>query len=529
MSVGTRGSGTEYSLQLDSGATAPVSDANAVAFRYNTALSRAEFSTNGGPYVPLAAGAGQLIFANIAAMGVYADALLDDGAECVVATLMANWKLIRSSVDVPDGITIVAANSGVGNWHRAESYSSHWLAQKNWWITDVTGDDEADGGTAVTPIKSWDELRRRLGTALGECGLITITLDGVAGQFTQDMVIDFVTERGPTVGVNAIAIQGTLTPLYSGSVTGRTVWNSVAGTRTTITDAAIPASWTASGLVKQLLVMTSGPNVGLGNFIVADLGAKTCELAQLYDNAAGVGGLEPAVGETFDVFSVTELIGSVSIESSMSRIWMMQLKLTPFMFPPDNNDVVCSASSIYFGWCHLDTPHLEFHGGIMDFFGCLLDGGGGQDLFAGRYRMGWSAIITDTLQIHTGAEFDLSDNSILRAGALWVGPGGGYLGIGSDGGTLAVMACDGATALRVHSGGVLEVETTLFGAGNASAHVLTVQNGGTVKWKAGSVLPTAAGAVTADASVGGTDRTWAQAFAGYANLTNLASCEVAAE
>jgi hypothetical protein len=469
----------------------------------------------------------ELVFPNIAAMAVYDDSLLDDGSPCKVATLLADWEIRRSSTDAPDGITIVPTNSGVGNWCRGHSDSSYWRARKQWWITDVTGNDEALGD-AANPLATWDELRRRRGPQLPPTGLVEVTLDGPGGVFSQDFVVDFVTERGPVVGVNALWVKGTRTLLYSGSVTARTVWNAAAGTVTTITDAAIPASWTASGLVRRLLVMTSGPNAGAAAYVAFDRGAKTAEMAQLYSDSIGWGGFEPAVGETFDVYSVTELTGAVSITTGIARLWLTELRLHPLMVQPDNEDIEIVASSVYFGLVHLDTPHFESHGAIVDFFGCLLSGAGVQDLYSGRYRLGWTSLVDDCLAVHSGAEILVDENSIVRDGELSAGPGGGTITLDPTGGELAVFGCTAAPALRALTGGVLDVGAAIFGTGNTFDHIMTVQSGGTVKWSS-IAPPTATGSTVSNMSVGGTQLTWAAGFAGYVNLTNLAASEVAAE
>jgi hypothetical protein len=523
MPVGARGRSTNCRLTLSEGATAPVSDADEVAFRYNTALARPEYSTNAGPYVPFAAGMGQLVFANIAAMGAYADGLLDDGAECIVATLMADWKLVRSSVAVPDGITIVAASSGVGNWHRAQSNNSYWDSIPDWWISDGIGNDEADGATALTPIATWNEFWRRRGPRLNTDGVVSVTLDGAGGVFTQDLDIDMPFKRGPDAGNRALWLRGTRTLLYSGTVSARTVWNAVAGTVTTITDAGLPASWTASGLVGMLLVMTSGPNVGYATFVGKDLGGKRMRCAQLFSDALQIGGVEPSVGETFEVYSLTEVTGAVNFSTATARVWLTDLYFNPGLI---NGDFGSAGATIYVGNCRMETSHIEIHGAFIEWFGSLLNGPGGSDFHGGRYGLAWTYVLDAALVYHTGGELTLRENTVLDVSQLGANYGGGAVSLGP--GELAIFDAAGMPPIRVFTGGVVYVDAALFGSGNLSDHIVTVQSGGIITWDP-AILPTVTGAIVADVSVGGVDRTWAQAVAGYVNLTNLASSVVAAE
>ena len=99
---------------------------------------------------------------NLASMGT---GKLPNGALVFVQSVKAFFQLDKASTATPDGITVVAAALGTGNWHRKPSEflgDSPWLQQTSWFINAATGDDE-NAGSALAPLASFAELVRRLG------------------------------------------------------------------------------------------------------------------------------------------------------------------------------------------------------------------------------------------------------------------------------------------------------------------------------------------------------------------------------
>lgn len=102
---------------------------------------------------------------NIAALAALPAASLPDLARVLVLTLDQFWELDRSSTAPTDGITIVAANGGGGNWLRIETFSKRWselYANSDVWIDPLNGDDENVGSSAAAPLKTAAEGSRRL-------------------------------------------------------------------------------------------------------------------------------------------------------------------------------------------------------------------------------------------------------------------------------------------------------------------------------------------------------------------------------
>ena len=311
MGFGLKGIATQIRLWLSDGAAAPVSGANEATFRYNLALQRPEFSTNTGPYLPFASGSGVVIVANVAALGAYADAPLDDGTPAWVGTLLCDWVLDRASTAVPDGITVVACSSGLGNWHRGDPYNS-WAFQTAWVIDQAAGDDE-NYGDAAAPLATHDELVRRIGTELGR-GAPTIGIAFV-GDYSGNL--DW---NGCSVSDNVTLVyQGERTILYSGSVTARVAYMASASVVGEVTDSALPVSWTASGLVGHAMVMTGGHDIGYVGWIEKDIGAKTANYQQPTDAVSFDQG-DVHVHDTFDIVDFTLIDGLIRTVGLMTVI-----------------------------------------------------------------------------------------------------------------------------------------------------------------------------------------------------------------
>lgn len=107
---------------------------------------------------------------NIAALTALDDTTISDDGFRFVQTVLAWWRLDKSSTLPIDGIEIVATSSGTGRWIRRldEGNDQNWTRQPVWYIDpqNSTGfaNDENVGDTALNPLLTWAELRRRHGT-----------------------------------------------------------------------------------------------------------------------------------------------------------------------------------------------------------------------------------------------------------------------------------------------------------------------------------------------------------------------------
>lgn len=314
MGFGLKGIANQIKAWLSDGASATVSPANEINIRYNTSLQRVEGSTNGGPYLPFAFGSGKLMFTNIAQMAAFDDTTLPDEAPCNVDTLRCDWELVKGSAVTPDGISIVQALSATANWHRCDTIDNYWSYQDTWYVDQAgIGDDEANGFTALTPLKTHDELVRRIGKHLGiGSGFYVVNF---VGDYTGNL------DWSNTVSIanTTIEYDGVRTILYSGSATAVTPYNPATSTIGTITDTAIPVSWSTAGpagssLIGEMIIATNniGGINGYIGFVEIDNGAKTAEYHIFGDGFGSFG--NPAVivgnGTTFNVVSLTKITGN---------------------------------------------------------------------------------------------------------------------------------------------------------------------------------------------------------------------------
>ena len=370
MGGGVKGAPTKIRLWVSDGNAAPVSEAGELAFRYNPGATRGEYSENGGPWTPFGGGVpgGQLVFANIAAMAAYADGLLADGSGCAVATLLCPWQIDRASSAAPDGITVVACSSGVGNWHRGDPGNA-WSFLAGWAIDAVAGDDE-NRGDALHPLATHDELVRRIGQQLGN-GAAAISI-GIDADYTGNIDWTSATVWAPVT----LTYQGIRTVLYSGSVTGVTNWqvSVIAGD---ITDAAIPVSWTASGLVGKALVMTSGALNHCVGWIEYDFGGalRTANETQPLDASTLLTG-DPDAGDTFKVVDLTTIHGNLLVSGDMT-VYCYDLHI----YGEESQDIVVESSErahliMNYCWVSGQTPNTAVSArgdATIDMFACRVD------------------------------------------------------------------------------------------------------------------------------------------------------------
>jgi len=184
---------------------------------------------------------------------------------------------------------------------------SSYLTQAEWYINATTGNDQNDGETSLTALKSFAEWSSRIGHD-------TVT---VASLVYLETDLD---EPGfPILGSYpfGLTIQGTRTALHTGVV------SNLAGYDFTVSpcvpgefeDATLTgASWSDSGpgatsLVDKVVELTSGALAGASGWIAKDLGAKVCRPTPTFINPDTFANGFPSNGDTFVVSDLTKLEG----------------------------------------------------------------------------------------------------------------------------------------------------------------------------------------------------------------------------
>jgi len=325
---GWKGTGSR-ALEFPAGFGVDVAPGGRARFRYNNVSGQMEVSFSGAPYVPFAGGAGGGLgaVANIAALAALDDTSLPDGSVVAMASLLDSWLLDKNDTTTTvDGITVIASSAGA-RWLRMQIPSQEWALRDTWHINEITGDDENDGYTALTAIKTHNELRRRLGKLrLGESSgggffVVTIYLDS---NITEEIVCDFEFAGDFNGGTPAgfMVYQGARTIVGSGTITNVTNWNNTAGVRAfgSIEAAGLADTWSNLGYVDKMIVSTSGANVGATAWVARDLGGanKEARLSTWWDDGL-FSEVNIANGTTFDIVSQTTISNRVIVTGSQSR------------------------------------------------------------------------------------------------------------------------------------------------------------------------------------------------------------------
>jgi hypothetical protein len=488
------------------------------AFNNNRYNNRVQPASGSGPVT----GDALLAVANIAAMVALDDTTIDSGGVVSVRSMMDLWMLDKTSPLVPDGITVVAAPTA-GNWVRLELPNLTWQLQANWYIDETVGDDENTGASSIVPLQTWAEYSRRVGE-----GPLTISHTvTLLSTLNQDLVVrtrmDDETNTITIVGVRSA-------PIYSGSFTGVTNQNAAANQELQLTDAALPVSWTASGLVDKLCVLTSGPNAGAAGWIAKDMGANTARATKFFNQGANTY-VEPAVGETFEVVDLGLVVGALfGIEGGNVRCSLQDLRIAPS---------TGTAAQLHGGrwqltWCDVEGSNMDLAARTQ-----RSSLGDGTNIIATRLRASTFILInrgTVNLQaVYAASGFHMRAEAVLTVAqdsiVQYTGAGGGY-GFNTIGAArinvvqpLGIFDYPTAThrAVRMLNSGVATIDDYLFGYGNAFDYALEMGPGSVMAYASG-FKPLVAGAVVRDALIGGLARPYAALPA--TNLTKLAGIVV---
>ncbi len=195
-------------------------------------------------------------------MLIHSDYAVVDGETVGVKSLRAMFVYRRGSGASADGITIVASAYGDGVWERLAAYTDDsWLLQDTWYINTVTGSDEQGGNTAGTPIKTWAELRRRVGNGnFKQATLIVLQTDLPS---SDPMIVDFGCEGQLTVfGSTTIVESRALVSVTARAPVSNAVGNVVTGV----------TNFTPYVSRSYMLYMSDGPAAGAGAWVLKATG-----------------------------------------------------------------------------------------------------------------------------------------------------------------------------------------------------------------------------------------------------------------
>ena len=107
-----------------------------------------------------------LSFPTIAALAIFNDVAIPDNSAVWVESVRAFWrKKIEANFSLSDDITNIRNPDNTATWYREATVDSSWVYlyyANDCYVDSFTGDDESDGTSALTPLRSLNEISRRL-------------------------------------------------------------------------------------------------------------------------------------------------------------------------------------------------------------------------------------------------------------------------------------------------------------------------------------------------------------------------------
>lgn len=325
-----------------------------------------------------------LIVATIADLSLADTTSLETDATAKVASLKGTeWRLDKASAATVDGITCVAANGG-GRWFRNQTTVTAYLAYDKWYFDNINGNDENAGNLDISPIKTFAEFNRRIGSGNLLPGAVSNALGSPLNLVTLNLLSNMPAsdkfEVNAKILNNALfAVVGNALPTATGGTntgtfTAVTAQNRATNTQWSVTDATI--TW--ANHIGKSLVVTAGPNIGMVATIEADLGAGVAAVSTPNNpftpaNALTPNPLEPpdrlaevtlmpgifSIGDAFTIVDLTTMyVGAQTIDSGMqaqnlplngpSKIGFSKIHIlydgTP-PFPPSAFPIIATGSS----------------------------------------------------------------------------------------------------------------------------------------------------------------------------------------
>jgi hypothetical protein len=217
--------------------------------------------------------------ANISELSAVDDSLLADGTILGMLSLRDIWQLNRNSNETVDGITIIDTNSGSGRWIRKGLSDKSWTTQTAWYIDSLTGDDENDGLTEDTGLKTLSELARRWKDQTINVHVAVYVLDDTpASDYPRFRFT--IGESGFVLfrGMNARAM---LEWAFT-AVTERDPANNQPNECTT----NIGGSWTSNDYIGRRIRLTSGSNIGAVAWAAKDLDNDTARVSPWWTDSS---------------------------------------------------------------------------------------------------------------------------------------------------------------------------------------------------------------------------------------------------
>lgn len=456
-----------------------------------------------------AATAALLAVANVGVLAALDDAPLDDGSVVGMLSVLDTWTLIKTAASpAADGITVIVPLSGAGRWVRSQRSNPFWRSQTTWHIDQGAGDDENDGLTAVDALASHEEFQRRVADSSHPIEVVmTVTFDAnYTGNIENKAPVSQISPFGQ------ITYLGTRTTLFSGSFTAVTPWATTT-TAGTMTDAALPVSWAASGGLEKLCVLTSGPNAGSASWITLETVAKTARYSGFF-NETTFATHDPGVAETYDVVDLTVINGRI-VQDVAGYAVFKNLRIAPVGGFEIGVQIFFGSAALTY--CDVDVNNMFFgydNGFPHSVNGCRIQcATGGMRTFNCALSLYTSWFRANGLTAGAGSIISLWSRSMgqKEAGGPNIEKSIGAEASGTvrvrDGGEYCLLdvanATERAIRIELHGNATIYPTGVVWGLNNTISYGAEIEAAGTIVYPAPASAHFSFAAITADFLVGG--------------------------
>jgi hypothetical protein len=403
-----------------------------------------------------------LSFASRAALAAYDSSAQPTGQLAWVETFADFFTLRSPSSLIADGVTVIDSATPGDQWQRLCQPSQQWLQQGSWFIDAAAGNDENDGTSALTPLKSWAEFRRRVGDPCKPATGMLVTLL-TANPVEDPIAIRHVADNA-TIPTNTLSILGaTPTVVASGTVNAVTAANAATSTNGSFTTTNAALSAAADDGIFLLFDASLGADSGYQPLMRNTAGSSGSDVNQFFDDTGAQVGV-PSLAEVIQrVAPVTAYFGGISSDVP-AAVTLTRIKAlagtytnvaainTLFVTPVLHTDCQFFSCSIVVGSLASSYSGATFwQGGILK----------SNTLCSGGMVIGVGARIAGT---------EASPGLLLQGGLMIVGLGDSITVGAAGAGGAAMEISEGATLLFGGANG-------LFGGTNP----LTMRAGGTIR------------------------------------------------
>ena len=197
-----------------------------------------------------------------------------------------------------------------GIWTRLIT-SSSWSTQGTWFIDPIAGNDENQGNTAPTALKTLAELRARLYSGSRAVISIPTTVTIVGTTFSEDFI--FYADISST---GRLVFQGTRTIISSRVWTAFTARSKATNVPNQGTDAG---GVQAANIGNMIVDTQAGVNFGASGWILKDQGASVARLTSFmkFDPAVNTllaSEVTPGATDSYQIVSLTSLTGFIDVD-----------------------------------------------------------------------------------------------------------------------------------------------------------------------------------------------------------------------